>query len=58
VCEVEEIHPDSIGRTPAATRGTEFVLGVGITGDRAQFLLDVGRIVNGQPLGENAAARN
>jgi two-component system chemotaxis sensor kinase CheA len=58
VCEVEEIHPDSIGRTPATTRGTEFVLGVGITGDRAQFLLDVGRIVNGQPLGDNAAARN
>jgi two-component system chemotaxis sensor kinase CheA len=53
VCEVEEIPSDTIGRTPAATRGTEFVLGVGITGDRAQFLLDVGRIVNGQLLGES-----
>jgi chemotaxis protein histidine kinase CheA len=58
VCEVEEIAPDTIGRTPTATRGTEFVLGVGITGDRAQFLLDVGRIVNGQPLGETIGARN
>ncbi len=45
VSEVEEIGAEIIGQTPSLAAGAEYVLGVGISGQRAQFLLDIGRIV-------------
>jgi len=54
VCEVEEINGATIGKTPSIGASTEYVRGVGISGDRAQFLLDVGRVVAAS--GSNATA--
>jgi chemotaxis signal transduction protein len=45
VSEVEDINAETIGKTPSIGASTEYVRGVGISGDRAQFLLDVGRVV-------------
>jgi chemotaxis signal transduction protein len=56
VCEVEEISPTTIGKTPSIGASTEYVRGVGISGDRAQFLLDVGRVVAAQGSSSNAVA--
>jgi two-component system chemotaxis sensor kinase CheA len=60
VCEVEEISPATIGKTPSIGASTEYVRGVGISGDRAQFLLDVGRVVaaNGSSAAAVAPARS
>jgi two-component system, chemotaxis family, sensor kinase CheA len=45
VSEVEDIDAGTIGKAPAVGTTTEYVRGVGISGDRAQFLLDVERVV-------------